>query len=620
MRRYTFLLFFSSLFMLSRLTAQTDTSRMTFGMNFNVLSYWNRELPFVDAMKMSALWSTAPRTFTPFIANTSDTGVRDSLPRDADGYPTVLPYIVAGQDSPQAVQTRMLFGQSGVYPSGQYICLYDGEGDVDLAGDATVVSRTSGRIVLNVTPTNTGIHLRINRSVLGNHVRHIRVLMPGTEGTYEAQPFHAAFLQKIQPFNPLRFMTWEFVNNTNEVTWANRKKPTYYTQASYYVNNRPSGVAYEHVIALCNQLGKDAWINVPYTADSLYVRNMAMMFRDSLKPGLKIYLEYNNEAWNPMFPVYSWIESHAPVNLINHPQRTAYFMKKAFDIWADVFGGAMSSRVVRVAGGQLANPWVAQQTMLSLGQGGADAISPAAYYILRPENYDSLEAKGASATAADVARMVRSWFPTLATLLQQHQQVADQYHVRLLFYEGSGEIRPRTPSNPSTQAIYAFQRDTSVYNVSMEWFRLIRSVTHADKFVFFHLASRADDVNEGFGALLNVFEATSPKYQAMLDYMNGAPAAVAPRTSMPERFGLQQNFPNPFNPTTTVRFTLEKNDVVDLSVYDLLGRTVASLAEGMISAGEHEAVFAGNGLASGMYICRLRSGGQTRSITMHLVK
>lgn len=618
--RRSFVLFLLTTFCIIRpAAAQTDTSRMTFGMNFNVLSYWNRELPFVDVMKMSGLWGTIPRYYAPFGPFTIDTGVRDSLPMDADGYPTVLPYVVAGQDSPQIVITRMLFGQSGIYPSGQYICLYDGDGEIGFSGDATVVSRTPGRIVLSVTPTNAGIYLWIFRSVQGNHIRRIRVLMPGTEGTYETQPFHAAFLQKIQPFNPLRFMTWEFVNNTNEVTWTNRKKPTYYTQASYYVNNRPSGVAYEHVIALCNQLGKDAWINVPYTADSLYVRNMAVMFRDSLKPGLKIYLEYNNEAWNPIFPVYAWIEAHAPANL-NHPQKTAVFIKRTFDIWADVFGGQMSARVVRVAGGQLANPWVAQQTMLALGQGGADAISPAAYYILRPENYDSLEAKGASATAADVARMVRSWFPTLATLLQQHQQVADQYKLRLLFYEGSGEIRPRTPSNPSTQALYAFQRDTSVYNVSMEWFRLIRSVTHADKFVFFHLASRADDVNEGFGALLNVFEATSPKYQAMLDYMNGGPAAVSPRAALPEGFGLQQNFPNPFNPSTTVRFRLASAGLTDLSVYDLLGRTVATLAEGMMSAGEHEAVFAGNGRASGVYLCRLRSGGHTSTITMHLVK
>jgi hypothetical protein len=219
-----------------------------------------------------------------------------------------------------------------------------------------------------------------------------------------------------------------------------------------------------------------------------------------------------------------------------------------------------------------------------------------------------------------VARMIRSWFPSLGTMFQQHQQVADQYGIRLLFYEGGGEIRPRTPSNPSTQAIYAFQRDTAAYNVSREWFRRIRTVTNPGPFVYFHLASRADDVNEGYGALLNLFETTSPKYQALLDEMGYVPMRVRRPSALPAGVTLSQNYPNPFNPTTTIRYRIVEAGRVSLFVYDLLGREVSRLVDGWMPAGEHQALFSAGGLSSGPYVYRLRSGGEVTSAIMHLLK
>lgn len=75
-------------------------------------------------------------------------------------------------------------------------------------------------------------------------------------------------------------------------------------------------------------------------------------------------------------------------------------------------------------------------------------------------------------------------------------------------------------------------------------------------------------------------------------------------SEVPNDFRLMQNFPNPFNPTTKIRFSISssgKNPMVKLVVHDLIGREVALLANQRLSPGEYEAVFSKPELPSGMY-------------------
>ena len=71
---------------------------------------------------------------------------------------------------------------------------------------------------------------------------------------------------------------------------------------------------------------------------------------------------------------------------------------------------------------------------------------------------------------------------------------------------------------------------------------------------------------------------------------------------------LSPNFPNPFNATTTVRFGLPTSGVVDVSVWDMHGRRVATLAQGNHTAGRYEAVWVGHNVTSGVYLIRMQSG------------
>jgi hypothetical protein len=88
----------------------------------------------------------------------------------------------------------------------------------------------------------------------------------------------------------------------------------------------------------------------------------------------------------------------------------------------------------------------------------------------------------------------------------------------------------------------------------------------------------------------------------------------------PSRLELYQNFPNPFNPVTEIRYEVPSAGDVRLSVFDLLGREVAVLVNGMKQAGSYTVRFDGTGCASGMYFYRLASGNFERSLPMLLLK
>ena len=92
------------------------------------------------------------------------------------------------------------------------------------------------------------------------------------------------------------------------------------------------------------------------------------------------------------------------------------------------------------------------------------------------------------------------------------------------------------------------------------------------------------------------------------------------KQSLPDRFALERNYPNPFNLQTTIRYALPREADVKLEVYDVLGRRVALLTEGKKQAGWHRTVFCADGLSNGMYLCRLRAGMYAREDKMVLLK
>ncbi len=88
----------------------------------------------------------------------------------------------------------------------------------------------------------------------------------------------------------------------------------------------------------------------------------------------------------------------------------------------------------------------------------------------------------------------------------------------------------------------------------------------------------------------------------------------------PHVLALEEAVPNPFGSVTTIRYTLEKSGPVVLDVFDVTGRRVATLVEGVQAAGAYAEALEAHALASGTYVVRLQSGGQTRTRAVVLLR
>ena len=79
-------------------------------------------------------------------------------------------------------------------------------------------------------------------------------------------------------------------------------------------------------------------------------------------------------------------------------------------------------------------------------------------------------------------------------------------------------------------------------------------------------------------------------------------------TEVPREFALLQNYPNPFNSGTRLGFRVAERTTVTIDVYDILGRRVASLGQGVTSPGEYSIPWDASGMASGVYFIRMEAG------------
>lgn len=117
------------------------------------------------------------------------------------------------------------------------------------------------------------------------------------------------------------------------------------------------------------------------------------------------------------------------------------------------------------------------------------------------------------------------------------------------------------------------------------------------------------------------FDSTSDYDIATIKYSQ--PIGVEPINSLvPESYKLYPAYPNPFNPQTKIRFAVPYGsaDILTLNIYDINGRLVKKLAEGIFSPGEYETDFNGESFSSGIYFYRLQAGNFLQSGKMTMIK
>ena len=91
-------------------------------------------------------------------------------------------------------------------------------------------------------------------------------------------------------------------------------------------------------------------------------------------------------------------------------------------------------------------------------------------------------------------------------------------------------------------------------------------------------------------------------------------------SNTPDNYNLFQNFPNPFNPTTIIRYDIKTKGDVELKVFDLLGREITTLVNENQTPGTYEVVFDATSLPSGVYFYQLKAGDFIETKKMVVLK
>jgi hypothetical protein len=148
--------------------------------------------------------------------------------------------------------------------------------------------------------------------------------------------------------------------------------------------------------------------------------------------------------------------------------------------------------------------------------------------------------------------------------------------------------------------------DGSIYNVNAGLYTV---AAHDSAQIFYAVA-----YGTSLATMLGVIDSAAAKYNSVLTSVREIPSNV------PSSFLLKQNFPNPFNPSTQIEFSITERSFVTLTVHDLLGRTIQTLTQGTLGVGTYSTTFDGSRLTSGIYYYTITAGSRQETKKMLLIK
>lgn len=329
------------------------------GINLSSNDDWHTDRRWTNLANALRPWGWPGNQYTP----------QADLPLSPEGYPL---RDVGG------------FMEARSYPrSGLYRYSYTGSGFLTWRAGASVDQQSrsgnavTGSVVLDGDSGSVAFDL--TGVDAANPPRDLKILLPGYGPA--SGPFTDDFVAMLAPFQFLRFMDWQRTNVAHPVNWSDRAQPT-------GQQTTDKGVAYEHVVALAQQLTArrgsppGVWLTVPDGATADYLGQMAALF-SKLPAGTAVYLELSNEVWNTTFPQYARIRKAAAANVelqASDPNQRAYELvawqlRRAVAAFRAAFADA--SKVRGVIAGQAVNPWYVQSACDYLetkyGKGAATA-------------------------------------------------------------------------------------------------------------------------------------------------------------------------------------------------------------------------------------------------------
>jgi hypothetical protein len=525
-------------------TSFNDQSAM--GINLSAISYYASEQPFINPFVTAERWITHADA-------TWDTNEEKYVDLDPNGWPITLKSV----NEPITQQFKslgviFLLGMpntaNGIYPAGHYIVLYDGQGTLNYGSDASLVRRSPGRDVIDVTPSDKGIDLRIvatDPNHTGNYIRNIKVVMAANEAAAKAgQLFNPVFLKLLQNFHTLRFMDWFQTNGNTQSSWSDRASPA----TAFYGTSK--GVPIEIAVQLANAVSADAWMNVPVMADDDFIRRMAALVQGQLGSTQRVYVELSNEVWNfsfsqakyavaqgkALWPPHWWTRTQDyEYNREWFGMRTAQMC----DIWKSVWHSDI--RLICVLGAQaswspsateaLKCPYWTQGAPCS-GHGiGVVAVAPylggtvPAAWTSQPDGglaslFQSLYSQNdPTIPAGGFMGQVSAW-------LKDYAGVLAPYKLPLVAYEG-GQTFANGASDALNRLYIAANRDPRMAQAYARYFLQWKN-SGGQLFVHYNDISVGGQYGS-WGALESIMQATSPissappKWQAIQDFVSTTP-------------------------------------------------------------------------------------------------
>lgn len=262
-------------------SAHGDPNAMPLGANIDGVADYSYTFPFINVVKQARTWGSAEKPWD------------GSAAVGADGWPSQDSFgnvfVTSSLDphAPSLLGTWLMTWEGWAVPSN----LPRGHTVVNTSYDAATDTTTAALVVATADSPFIMFGF-VNASTVrgGPGIKGLKILQPGYTRD-QADGFSAPLLTLLGRADVLRFMDWSHTNGNLITSWANRT-----TEAA--VSYAPNGaeVPWEVVFRLANDLGKDAWINIPAHADADYVAQLASLAASLLNPNLNLYLEFSNEV------------------------------------------------------------------------------------------------------------------------------------------------------------------------------------------------------------------------------------------------------------------------------------------------------------------------------------
>lgn len=432
---------------------ETGLENPALAMGLNGIFDWSTQAPFIDVMKSARPWIGHKRDQW---GAWDDDALRAGGHLNAQGWPVSLP------EGASALEALILtdLPREATSLAGRYRMTWKGTGKIGLGGRAARVTTDLDKreAWFNFQPGDGPVTVVVRSTSPTDPIRDVTVMQERFVPLWEAGAvFNPDWLAVVRDLRAVRFMDWMFTNGSDQMYWRDRPLMTDATWAW-------RGVPAEVMIQLANEIGADAWFNMPHMADDAYIRTFATLVRDRLDPKLVAYVEYSNEMWNWLFPQTKWAADQARALWGRRAGDEGYLQfagmraARVGAIWKEVFGDAAETRLKRVIAVHTGWPGLEEKLIEApLWRRGDreapppeesfDAYAVAGYFgydLGSPDNANMLHELAAAGAEGEeaAARILRdgSLAELLDELLPHHAATARRYGYEMVMYEGGTHV------------------------------------------------------------------------------------------------------------------------------------------------------------------------------------